>query len=77
MSVGNCLVAFAIAACTSCAAPSICRFKSNCSVIFVLPKELVEFIELSPAMLENCFSNGVATEVAIVSGLAPGRVADT
>ena len=26
-----------------------------------------------PAMVENCFSSGVATEEAIVSGLAPGR----
>ena len=28
-------------------------------------------------MVENCFSSGVATEAAIVSGLAPGRLADT
>ncbi len=30
-----------------------------------------------PAMVENCFSSGVATAEAIVSGLAPGRLADT
>ena len=24
-------------------------------------------------MVENCFSSGVATETAMVSGLAPGR----
>ena len=28
-------------------------------------------------MVENCFSSGVATEEAIVSGLAPGRLAWT
>ena len=33
----------------------------------------VEVIESMPAMVENCFSSGVATEEAIVSGLAPGR----
>ncbi len=25
-----------------------------------------------PAMVENCFSSGIATELAMVSGLAPG-----
>ncbi len=30
-----------------------------------------------PAMVENCFSSGVATVAAIVSGLVPGRVAVT
>ena len=34
-------------------------------------------IESTPAMVENCFSSGVATEEAIVSGLAPGRFAET
>ena len=30
-----------------------------------------------PAIVENCFSSGVATDEAIVSGLAPGRLALT
>ena len=30
-----------------------------------------------PAIVENCFSSGVATADAIVSGLAPGRLALT
>ena len=30
-----------------------------------------------PAMVENCFSSGVATDEAMVSGLAPGKVAFT
>ena len=38
---------------------------------------LVEVIESRPAMVENCFSSGVATDDAIVSGLAPGREALT
>ena len=31
----------------------------------------------SPAIVENCFSSGVATEDAIVSGEAPGSDAET
>src|SRR4051795_7021479 len=31
----------------------------------------------TPAIVENCFSSGVATDDAIVSGLAPGRLALT
>jgi hypothetical protein len=38
---------------------------------------LVDVIESRPAIVENCFSRGVATAAAIVSGLAPGRFADT
>ena len=38
---------------------------------------LVELIELNPEMVENCFSSGVATDDAMVSGLAPGRLALT
>ena len=30
-----------------------------------------------PAMVENWFSRGVATAAAMVSGLAPGKFADT
>ena len=41
------------------------------------PWALVEVIESMPAMVENCFSSGVATAEAIVSGLAPGRLAVT
>ena len=66
-----------MAACTSCAAPSILRLKSNCSVICVPPSELVDVIESMPAIVENCFSSGVATAEAIVSGFAPGKMAPT
>ena len=40
-----------------------------------MPSEDDEVIEVMPAMVENCRSIGEATEAAMVSGLAPGRVA--
>ena len=45
--------------------------------MFVEPSELLDVIESMPAIVENCFSSGVATEDAIVSGLAPGKDALT
>ena len=41
-------------------------------VMLVAPSVLVEVIESMPAIVENSFSSGVATEEAMVSGLAPG-----
>src|SRR5277367_230767 len=67
----------AIAACTSCAPASMLRVRLNCSVMLVEPWMLLEVIESRPAIVENCFSSGVATEDAIVSGLAPGSDALT
>src|SRR6202050_3559374 len=66
-----------MAACTSRAAPLISRLRSNWSVIFADPTELLDVISVMPAMRVNCFSSGVATDGAITSGLAPGRLADT
>ncbi len=43
----------------------------------VRPNELLEVMAFTPAMVENCFSNGSATERAMVSGLAPLRLALT
>src|SRR4051794_34063409 len=77
ISGGNFRAAVEIAVCTSSAAPSILRFKSNCSVIWVVPRKLVEVMALMPEITENWRSSGVATEAAIVSGLAPGNVAVT
>ena len=68
---------FEIAACTSCAAASILRESTNCSVTLLLPNVLDDVIASSPAIVENCFSSGVATAAAIVCGLAPGRPAET
>src|SRR5271157_6513857 len=69
--------AFAIIACTSCAAPSMLLLRLNWIVICVFPNALTEFMESTPAMVENWRSRGVATAEAIVSGLAPGRLAVT
>ena len=66
-----------MAACTSRAAASILRFRSNCSVMLVAPSVLDDVISVTEAMCPNCRSSGVATDDAMVSGLAPGSDADT
>ena len=70
-------IASAIAVCTSTAALSIERARSNCSVTWVLPAVLDEIIESMPAMVVNCRSIGLATAAAIVPGSPPGRLAWT
>ena len=77
MSGGKARCARSSAACTSSAAPSILRPSSNSRLSEVLPNVLVELMTASPGMVWNCFSSGSATEVAMVSGLAPGSDADT
>ncbi len=46
-------------------------------MIWVWPRPESEVIESSDGIEENCFSSGVATAEAIVSGDAPGRLAVT
>ena len=70
--VGSRLRAALIAACTSRAAPSMSRERSNCSVIRVDESELCDVISVTPAIRPSERSSGVATVAAIVSGLAPG-----
>ena len=53
------------------------RLSANCRVIEVLPCVLVEVISSTPGMVEKAFSSGVATDEAMVSGLAPERFALT
>lgn len=53
------------------------RFWSNSSVIEVLPSVEVELMSAKPEMVENWRSRGVATDEAMVSGLAPGSEAVT
>src|SRR5260370_21102209 len=77
MPVGSWRSVLEIAACPSCAAASMLRSSVNCSVMFVLPRFDDDVIWSTPAMVENCFSSGVATADAMVSGLAPGRLALT
>ncbi len=50
---GNVGPAAVIAACTSMAAPSMLRLRSNCSVMTVEPSELTELIWLTPAIWPN------------------------
>ena len=66
-----------MAACTSRAAASMSRFRSNCSVMLVDPRALDEVISVTAAIRPNWRSSGVATDDAMVSGLAPGKPAFT
>src|SRR5271170_2262759 len=53
------------------------RFKSNCSVTLTWPRVLCEVISVTDEIRPNSRSSGVATEEAMISGLAPGKEADT
>ena len=66
-----------IAACTSRAAPSMLRVRSNCTVIEVEPSEETEVISVTPAITPSWRSSGAATVAAMMAGSAPGRLADT
>src|SRR6185295_1330503 len=77
MSSGKARCAEEIADCTSSAAPSMSRLRSNCRTTEVLPSVEVDDIEVTSAMVENRFSSTEATEEAMVSGLAPGSDAVT
>ena len=67
----------AIAVCTSTAALSMSRLRSNWSVTFVPPVELDDVISSTPAIVVNCRSSGLATADAIVPGSPPGSPALT
>ena len=43
----------------------------------LVPSLLLELMVSTPAIVENCLISGVATEVAIISGDAPDKSADT
>ncbi|MCY1371050.1 hypothetical protein D9M69_581780 [compost metagenome] len=66
-----------MAACTSRAAPLISRSASNCRVIRVLPWPVRLLIWVIPEMLPSERSSGVVTLEAMISGLAPARLACT
>src|SRR5207248_1899922 len=57
-----------MAACTSCAAASMFRESANWSVILVPPMVLDDVIASMPALVEDCFSSGVAPAAAIDFG---------
>ena len=58
ISIGSRRCATASAVCTSSAAPSMSRLRSNWMVIWVRPSADVEVIDEMPAMVENCRSIG-------------------
>ena len=62
-----------MADCTSWAAPSMSRLRSNCSVIWLIPKELDDVIVDSAGIWPNWRSSGAVTSDAMVSALAPGN----
>ena len=45
--------------------------------MLVVPKKLADVISVTPAIRPNWRSSGVATDDAIISGLAPGKLAPT
>src|SRR5271156_68709 len=45
--------------------------------MLVVPMLLEDVISVTPAIRPNCRSSGVATEEAMISGLAPGKLAPT
>jgi len=77
MPAGSSGITAAMAVWTSTVALSMSRFRSNCSVMFVLPDELRDVIESSPAIVVNWRSSGLATDDAIVPGSPPGSPALT
>src|SRR6202047_2929230 len=45
--------------------------------MLVVPRLLEDVISVTPAIRPNCRSSGVATDEAMISGLAPGKPAPT
>ncbi len=76
-SAGRSVAAALRAACTSRAAPSRLRLRLNWMEMREEPSELTEVISVTPAISPRRRSSGAATVAAMVSGSAPGRLADT
>src|SRR6267154_4329099 len=77
ISIGSRRCAMVSAVCTSSAAASMLRLRSNWMTIAVVPCDEVDDIDEMPAMVESWRSIGPATDAAMVSALAPGKVAVT
>src|SRR6201996_2493195 len=75
--LGNWPLAALMAASTSEPAPSILRERSNGRTICVELVWLDDVISDTPGISANCDSSGCATDEAMVSGSAPGRLAET
>ena len=76
-SAGRSAAAALIAACTSWAAPSMSRVRSNWMEMRVEPSELTEVSSVTPAISPSRRSSGAAMVAAMVCGSAPGRLALT
>src|ERR1035441_2430733 len=75
--MGRSAAAALMAACTSRAAPSTLRFRSNWMVTEQPPRELADVISVTPAIWARRRSSGAAREEATVAGSAPGSEAET
>ncbi len=76
-SDGRSVCAALMAACTSRAALSMLRLRSNWTVMRVVPSELREVNSDTPGISPSRRSSGAATVAAMISGSAPGRLAVT
>ena len=77
ISIGSRRCAMVSAVCTSSAAASMLRLRSNWMVMTLVPCDELDVIEEMPAMVDSWRSMIPATEAAMVSALAPGKVAVT
>src|SRR5260370_22703990 len=77
ISIGSRRCAMVSAVCTSSAAASMLRLRSNWMVMTLAPCAELDDIEEMPAMVDSWRSMMPATEAAMVSALAPGKVAVT
>src|SRR6266550_1063778 len=77
ISIGSRRCAIVSAVWTSSAAASMLRLRSNWIVITLVPCDELDDIDEIPAMVDSWRSMMPATEAAMVSALAPGKVAVT
>src|SRR3954463_12847333 len=77
ISIGSRRCAIVNAVCTSRAAASMLRLRSNWIVMTLVPCDELDDIEEMPAIVDSWRSMMPATEAAMVSALAPGKVAVT
>src|SRR5437762_3437434 len=77
ISIGNRRCAIVSAVCTSSAAASMLRLRSNWIVMALVPCDELDDIDEMPAIVDSWRSMMPATEAAMVSALAPGKVAVT
>src|SRR6266481_7450925 len=77
ISIGSRRCAIVSAVWTSSAAASMLRLRSNWMVMTLVPCDELDDIDEMPAMVDNWRSMMPATDAAMVSALAPGKVAVT